>query len=151
MFWQAGVFYFDSEFSVTTSPFFVPPTTHRHENTAWAIFGQVSYDVSDRFNLTAGLRWTDDDKTTTIDQANYTVVPNPIKVDDAKASWDLSGAYTVSDQINLYARVASGFRGPSVQARDVAFTTMPTPGVPSVADSETILSGEIGIQGFLYG
>jgi len=142
LFWQAGVFYFDSEFSVTTSPFFVPPTTHRHENTAWAVFGQVSYDVTDRFNLTAGLRWTDDDKTTTIDQANFPVVPNPIKVSDARESWDISGVYTVSDQINLYVRVATGFRGPSVQARDVAFF-----GDPSVADSETIISGEFGIKG----
>src|SRR5688572_31841696 len=27
LFWQAGLFYFDSDFSVTTNPFFVPPST----------------------------------------------------------------------------------------------------------------------------
>ncbi len=43
VFWQAGAFYFDSDFSVTTVPFFVPPTTVRHENTAWAVFGHVSF------------------------------------------------------------------------------------------------------------
>ncbi|MGH8264983.1 MAG: TonB-dependent receptor, partial [Steroidobacterales bacterium] len=31
-FWQAGVFYFDSKFNVTTLPFFVPSTTLRHKN-----------------------------------------------------------------------------------------------------------------------
>ena len=62
MFWQAGVFYFDSEFSVTTTPFFVPPTTVVHENTAWAAFGNLSYDVTDELTLTGGLRYTDDEK-----------------------------------------------------------------------------------------
>ncbi len=63
LFWQAGVFYFDSEFTVTTNPFFAPvPTTLTHENTAWAVFGHVSYDVSDRLTVTGGARYTDDEK-----------------------------------------------------------------------------------------
>jgi len=145
LFWQAGLFYFDSDFRVTTSPFFVPPTIHRNENTAWAVFGHISYDFTDRLTLVGGLRYTNDDKTTTIEQANFPISPNPIKVDDAEPSWDISANYVLNDQVNLYARVARGFRGPSIQARNVAFF-----GDPSVADSETILSGEVGMKSSFF-
>ena len=40
--WQAGFFYFDSEFEVETNPFFVPATRLTHSNEAWAVFGQIS-------------------------------------------------------------------------------------------------------------
>ncbi len=38
------------------------PTTVTHENTAWAVFGHLSYDVSDALTISGGLRYTDDDK-----------------------------------------------------------------------------------------
>ena len=48
LFWQAGVYYFDSKFRVTTNPFFVAGRRRlTHKNTAWAAFGHVSYDVTD--------------------------------------------------------------------------------------------------------
>ena len=43
-------------------PFFAPPTTVTHENTAWAVFGHLSYDVTDALTISGGLRYTDDDK-----------------------------------------------------------------------------------------
>ncbi len=48
--------YFDSKFHVTTFPFFVPPTTVEHKNTAWAAFAHVSVDVTDAWNITGGVR-----------------------------------------------------------------------------------------------
>jgi iron complex outermembrane recepter protein len=144
LFWQAGAFYFDSEFSVTTSPFFAPPTTLTHENTAWAVFGHVSYGVTDALTLTGGARYTDDDKDLTVGDS-----PNPQppqSVSDEQVSWDLSALYEVSDQLNVYARLASGFRAPTIQGRDVAFF-----GVPSIADSETITSIEAGFKSELAG
>ena len=38
------------------------PTTLTHENTAWAVFGDVSYDVTDKLTVTGGARYTDDEK-----------------------------------------------------------------------------------------
>ena len=72
VFWQAGVYYFDSKFTVTTYPFFVPPTTVEHKNTAWAVFAHVSVDVTDAWNLTGGVRYTDDDK-------DFRVISNPVR------------------------------------------------------------------------
>jgi iron complex outermembrane recepter protein len=141
LFWQAGAFYFDSEFEVTTNPFFTPvPTTVVHENTAWAVFGHVSYDVTDALTVTGGARYTDDDKD--LSGTGPIGAPiDPVTVADDQISWDLSALFEVSDDFNIYGRLATGFRAPTIQGRDVAFF-----GAPSIADSETITSIEAGFK-----
>ena len=139
LFWQAGAYYFDSDFSVTTNPFFVAATTLTHKNTAWAVFGHVSFDVNDKLTLTGGARYTDDDKDLTV-QASP-VPQTPQSVSDENISGDLSALYKVNDNVNLYARLATGFRAPTIQGRDVAFF-----GSPSIAKSETITSIEGGFK-----
>ena len=144
MFWQAGVFWFDSDFSVETFPFFVDPTTVRHENTSWAVFGQVAYDLTDATTLTAGVRYTDDDKDmTTPTGAN---LQPPVSVSDEQVSWDLSLMYALNDEVSIFGRVASGFRAPTIQGRNIAFFDA---NPFSIADSETILSTEIGFKSTL--
>ena len=146
LFWQAGAFLFDSDFQVRTEPFFVGDTVIEHTNDAWAVFGQVSYDVSDVFNLTGGLRYTDDEKKL----YQLEVFGNPIDrtlltdVQDDEISWDLSALYRMNDDVNLFARIATGFRGPSIQGRDIAFF-----GSPSTAASETVTSFEVGFKSTL--
>jgi len=68
----------------------------------------------------------------------------PVNVQDDEVSWDVSMLYTVSDTTNLYGRIANGFRGPSIQGRDIAFF-----GAPSTATSETITSAEVGFKSTL--
>ncbi len=139
LFWQAGAYYFDSDFSVTTTPFFVAPTTLTHKNKAWAVFGQVSYEVSDALTVTGGGRYTDDKKDLTV-QASPIPTP-PQSVSDDRFNWDLSALYKVNDQFNVYGRIATGFRAPTIQGRDIAFF-----GSPSIADSEKITSIEAGFK-----
>lgn len=139
LFWQAGLFWFDSEFDVTTNPFFAPPTTLRHSNDAWALFGQLSYDVTDSLNVTAGMRYTDDEKDLEGIATNFPV--DPVNVSDENVSWDLSAMYTLDENVNVFARLATGFRAPTIQGRDVAFFAP-----PSTADSETITSFEVGFK-----
>ncbi len=146
LFWQAGAFYFDSEFSVTTNPFFAPPTTLTHQNTAWAVFGHVSYDVTDALTVTGGARYTDDQKDLDIDSSPNGFAPPHTDVSDSQVSGDLSALYKVNDQFNIYGRLASGFRAPTIQGRDVAFF-----GSPSTANSETITSIEAGFKSQLAG
>jgi iron complex outermembrane receptor protein len=139
LFWQAGAYYFDSKFQVTTDPFFVDPTTVEHKNTAWAVFGHLSYDVTDALTLSGGARYTDDDKDFKAIRANLPTAPR--SVSDDQVSWDVNALYRINDQFNIYGRVASGFRAPTIQGRDVAFF-----GSPSVAKSETIDSYEVGFK-----
>ena len=141
LFWQAGVFYFDDEADIGTDPFFAPATVRRHTNTAWAVFGQFSYDMSDTWNLTAGIRYTDDEKDLSESPINTGNSVTSVNVQDDQSSWDVSLIYAANDNINWYGRIASGFRGPSIQGRDLAFG-----GPPSTAASETIISGEIGFK-----
>ena len=134
--WQVGGYYFHSDFLVTTDAGFAKATLN-HKNTAWAGFGQASYQVTPALKITGGVRYTDDDKTMTVVGSTAPKV----SVSDSKVSWDLSAFYTVTDDFNLYARAAHGFRGPTIQGRDVVFGAS-----PSIAQSETIQSYEIGFK-----
>jgi iron complex outermembrane receptor protein len=141
----------------------------RQKNDAWAVFANASYAVSPALKLRGGLRYTEDKKKLTVEayeQSGFApcvgptlgILPPPIKCTladllaaegpggslsaspkDKKVNWDLSGTYTLSKDINLYARAATGFRGSSVQSAS-AFNGK------SVADAETNTSVEAGIK-----
>ena len=150
--WQVGGFYFDSTFGVNSIDGFFGATEVFHGNTSWALFGQTSYKVDDKLDITAGIRYTDDIKTFSVGQQNvdgFALVIGaaqvqyyePIKVSDDNISWELSANYRLTDKTSLFARVADGFRAQSIQGRDVAFEAP-----PSVAKSETIMSYEVGAK-----
>jgi len=140
--WQVGAYYFESEFDITTvgpNGGFPPSTTVRHGNTLWSAFGQVSHQVSDNLELSGGVRFTSDSKDLV---GVVTSIPvAPVSASDEQLSWDLSAYYDLDDRQAVFARLARGFRGPSIQARDVAFFSQ-----PSVADSETSTSFEVGYK-----
>ncbi|WP_300526845.1 TonB-dependent receptor [Maricaulis sp.] len=141
--WQVGAYFFDSEFDITTfgpNGGFPPPTTVRHSNELWAVFGQVSHQATERLELSGGVRYTSDEKSLEVIQAVWPA-GGPVEVSDEEFSWDLSAYYTLDDTTAVFGRVARGFRGPSIQARDVAFFSP-----ASVADSETSISYEAGIK-----
>ncbi|MBL4871552.1 MAG: TonB-dependent receptor, partial [Robiginitomaculum sp.] len=147
--WQAGFYYFDTSFNViTVGPGFPPLTIVRHSNDTWAIFGQTSYDISDVLTLTGGIRYTEDNRHFEAPSPPPGPTVNPTDVSDNNVSWDVSALYRMNDEVNLYARVARGFRGPTIQGRDVAFSafnfTIVDP--QTVAQSETIQSYEVGFK-----
>jgi iron complex outermembrane receptor protein len=153
--WQIGAFYFDSELIVETESFAsfgfvdVQNTIVKHENTTWAVFGQGSYDVSDRLTLTAGVRYTDDEKDYNVVQFGQlwldlgipTFIAAPINVQDDEVSWEVSANFAATDSSSWFGRISSGFRAQTIQGRDVAFLE-----TPSVAVPETITSYEFGYK-----
>ncbi len=157
--WQVGAFFFQSDLVVTTDSFasfgFVSrqDTQIQQENTTWAVFGQTSYDVSDRLTLTAGVRYTDDDKDFRVLQFGQlwldlgipTFLADPINVSDGQTSWEVAANFSLNDSSSLYSRFANGFRAQTIQGRDVAFLETPT-----VAEAETIDSFEIGYKADLF-
>ena len=50
--WQAGGFYFDSTFGVNSIDGFFGATEVFHGNTSWALFGQTSYKVDGKLDIT---------------------------------------------------------------------------------------------------
>ncbi|MFK7955189.1 MAG: TonB-dependent receptor [Lysobacterales bacterium] len=138
--WQAGFYYFQSDLEDITDPGFVPPTTVFRDDELWAVFAQGSWDISDRTTITAGLRYTSDEKE--LNAFNNPGAPVPTTVlEDEELSGDISVTFAVNDDVNVFARYARGFRGPSIQGRDIAFF-----GQPSTAASEIIDSFEVGMK-----
>jgi iron complex outermembrane receptor protein len=159
--WQVGALYFDSR---DTTDFFQRAyfltTAARNPNnwvelnnlnTSWAVFGQVSYKLTDALTITGGLRDTYDAKKTKLVKTANTAANvaayagrRYVRLSDEQVSWDLSANYEVNPDLNLYARAAKGFRGPTIQGRSAVFNSDFT-----TANSETILSWEAGFKSTL--
>jgi iron complex outermembrane receptor protein len=63
--WLVGVYYFQEE-GFNINPVTLPVGALRsggfYDNDSWAVFGQATYDLTDRWHLTAGARYTEDTK-----------------------------------------------------------------------------------------
>jgi iron complex outermembrane receptor protein len=160
--WQVGGMYFDSRdmtefdqraFFLTNNSLGTAPNPNNwvllHDvNTSWAVFGQASYQLTDKLTFTGGVRETRDSKETTLLKTANTVAnvstftgAKYVKLTDTKPSWDGSLLYRVNPEISVYARVARGFRGPTIQGRSAVFNTPFT-----TANSETNTSYEAGFK-----
>ncbi len=148
--WQAGVYYFDEDYDIESFDYNTPAggvqdqyLRSNQTNTAWAVFGSVNYDVTPKFQVRAGVRYTNDDKDFVSGTPQGFSFPagsaTSAHLSDDNVSWDLSGTYSVNDAVNVYARIATGFRGASVQPAS-AF------GAQSVAGPETNTSYELGVK-----
>lgn len=174
--WQAGVFYFKEDYDVES--FSYDSLNNGAEdgyerinqtNDAWAVFGSLTWQATDRLQLRAGARYTVDKKDLNVEEYwNTGFVPCVLSAkcdlagllaaqqaayaagnaddpylsastEDKKFNWDLSATYAVNDDVNLYGRVATGFRGSSIQAAG-AFNDK------TVAGPETVLSFEAGVK-----
>ena len=153
--WQVGVFYFNEHIAIDSFSYdslaggVQNGYAHQEQdNKAWALFGSLGYEFSDTLKLRGGLRYTHDEKDFVAQRfvsplAFLGVGPiGPLRAnpDDSDVSGDLSLNWSPSDTVNYYARIAKGFRAPSIQGR-VLFGD-----VVSVADSERVVSAEVGVK-----
>lgn len=149
--WQVGAFYWDERINLVSGTFdgvggLIPikATDITQKSDSWSIFGQANYQLTDALKVTGGVRYTDDSR----DYQGRVVIGTPanaqgqISVGDEQVSWDVSALYEVNDSLNLFARVASGYRGPSIQGRNLPVLT--------TADSETVMSYEAGLKSRLW-
>ncbi|CAN5397344.1 TonB-dependent receptor [soil metagenome] len=159
--WQVGGMYFDSRDTTDfyQRAYFLTTAARNPNNwvelnnlnTSWAVFGQASYKLTDALTITAGLRDTYDAKKTVLAKTANTAANvqtytgrRYVRLSDEQVSWDLSANYEVNPDLNLYARAAKGFRGPTIQGRSAVFNSDFT-----TANSETILSWEAGFKSTL--
>ncbi|MFZ4165212.1 TonB-dependent receptor [Brevundimonas sp. NPDC058933] len=150
--WQVGAFYWDERINLVSANQFdgvgglipIKATDITQKSDSWSIFGQANYQLTDALKVTGGVRYTDDSR----DYQGRVVIGTPanaqgqISVGDEQVSWDVSALYEVNDSLNLFARVASGYRGPSIQGRNLPVLT--------TADSETVMSYEAGLKSRLW-
>ncbi len=150
--WQAGVYLFDEKYTIDSYDYntlgggvLSGLSSATQSNRAYAVFGSLSYAVSPALNLRGGLRYTSDKKDfSTVAVLGTVNTSNGLTAStkDSKVSWDLSGTYALNKSLNAYGRVATGFRGSSIQSAS-AF------GGQTQAGPETITSYELGLKGDL--
>jgi iron complex outermembrane receptor protein len=153
--WQAGLYYFDEDYD---TEFFSYDSLAggvqnqylraNQTNQAWALFASAIYEVSPAFEVRTGVRYTQDDKDFVTGTPEGFTFPDPAlpttaSLSDDNVSWDVAGTFALNDAVNFYARVATGFRGASVQPAGPF-------GNQSVAEPETNTSVEVGVKADLF-
>lgn len=128
---------------------------------SYAAFGDLSFDLTDQFKISAGLRYTRDEKTGTVFRRNYTglrsprfgnaaAVPGLIRSDYTnsrdfeKLTPRISLSYQPNADLNVYASYGKGYKSGGFDMRGDAILT---PTTVNGYDPETIDSYELGMKG----
>ena len=155
--WLAGLFYYEEEaFTRATVDAFAFPgiilgmdfglvADEAVETESFALFGQGTYSLTDQLSMTAGLRYTEDDKE--VGRSRRTLVAGNVIVPAGrqKDSWDdISGRvgleYSWDDDRMAYFSIARGYKSGGINARSVRSEEF----VPF--DAETVLTYEVGLR-----
>lgn len=134
--------------------FFVPGGTFLEfldgsgEVESWAVFADATWHVSDRLDLTAGIRYSQDDITESLLQQTNDLAGNTL-VNDSTLSEEFSEVtprvavnYSLSEDVSLYAIASKGYRPGGVQTNFAI--------VNQTFDEETVWNYEIGSKGSLF-
>jgi iron complex outermembrane recepter protein len=152
--YQAGLFYFREDLDIQSLNFGAPTDTtfnvivnQRQNSKAYAAFGSVTVPIGEKLFLTGGARYNHDERKFRVGRFGFfgAVGTGTESVDEDNVTWDISARYAATDDVSVYARVAKGYRAPSIQGRAL-FAFGSVQGAVSKAKSETILSYEAGLK-----
>lgn len=115
------------------------------ETTALALFASAEWQATPDLTVSGGIRLSSEDKDFVASRligpfGSGELGPVTRELSDTVLTGDLSVAYAVNDDVNVYGRYSRGFRAPNVQGRLVFGD------VVTVADTETIDSFETGVK-----
>jgi iron complex outermembrane receptor protein len=127
------------------------------DNFAWAVFGQVSYDLTDTFEATFSLRYDEDTReNTTLTEPLYDPTGGiGITFGEVrKETWDelqpkLTLRYRPTDNLTIYGDYSRGFRSGGFNQSGVG-AAVPEPGVEDLFDKQVADTLEAGIKS-VYG
>ncbi len=153
--WIAGLFYFNEDIQIDSisfdslapgNPQNAAYATQTQDTKSYAVFGSLNYTVSERLKLRAGLRYTSDQKDFAAGRVEPPLASNHVINNKSNnVSGDFSGTFELNKDTNLFARLATGYRAPSMQGRLNALID-----TPSFADAEKAVSIEAGIKQDLF-
>jgi iron complex outermembrane receptor protein len=127
--------------------------TQDNETTSMALYGQADWHINERWTLTYGLRWSDDEKD--IEQGALDLLgtepsgvpllapPFAVKADD---SWSeltnkVSVSYTPSEDMMLYVTYSEGFKSGAFPSQ-----TSTAEDAAKAADPEEVTNYEVGMK-----
>lgn len=161
--WLVGLFYLtddhdrsDNREILNYHPASTPQgSTMKNETDSLALFGQVSFALSDRFQLTVGGRYAKDEKTFSVNHraegalADIFIDPpgdSPIIASNLREEWsNFSGSvsltYDVSDSTMIYGLVSQGYKTGGFNPEPATLEAAMTP-----YDEETALNIEAGAK-----
>jgi iron complex outermembrane receptor protein len=119
--WAAGAFYYDAFDSNQGFGFLYSSIISqldafdRQETTNWALFTQGTYRASDKLSLTAGVRYTDDQKDATIFRVSFfgdvRINNQFVPLSSTNTDFTLSANYQWNEDLMTYVKYATGFKG----------------------------------------
>ncbi len=148
--WTTGVFYYDSRdrdyYPTNFDAYdasgllknFVANDYYTDKNKS--AFLHLNYKLTDQWSFSAGVRYTDENKTNLFQHYNQIVIPYPKALTQARFDYSASVDYQVTRGKMLYASVATGFRSPGFNPR------ISTPGQLVAVPGEKGTNYEIGAK-----
>ena len=140
--WMAGFFYFDEDarqdlnLELLGGVLALVPLSDLGVE-AWALFGEVSFNPTERLKLTAGLRYSDETK-------DHVTIMNGVRLPDSSgtASWDaltpkFTIGYDIGEDLFVYATASRGFKSGGFNS----VSNSP------VFDPEYLWNYEVGLKG----
>jgi iron complex outermembrane receptor protein len=132
---------------------------------SYAAFADVAYDITDAFSVSAGGRWTHDERTGSVYRQNFTGLRSPLFGNPAAVPGLLrsdytnertfeeftprvSASYEFSDALTAYTSYSEGFKSGGFDMRGDAVLT---PATVNGYDPEFVESIELGLKGSFDG
>lgn len=120
------------------------------DNTSYAAFGQATYSLTEDFSVTAGIRYTRDEKDyflvhRRIASGAFTIPPTNQSQTFNDVSGRLGAEYMLNDDVLIYGSIAQGFKSGGFNARPTVTAAV------SSFDPETVTAYEVGIKSDLIG
>jgi iron complex outermembrane recepter protein len=159
-----GIYYFDETDTTESGIFgpdigFISNSLNDQDTTALAVYTDLSYDLTDRLSVSAGVRLTEEEKNFSRIQEFFggatPLIPKlgtgfrATDVDTGKTfsntSPRLSVSYDLTDDVTSYASIGRGFKSGGFDGRsNSGFEAQPF-------DAETLTAYEVGVKGAFAG
>jgi len=135
------------------------------ETDSYAVFGQFTWNVTDRFRVTPGLRYTDESKTGTytatvaggLVTTDATLISRRLgiarpqtytaDISDGSLSGQMAASYDISEDVLVYGSYAKGFKSGGINMAGLPTLADGSPALNSVeVDPEEVTTYEIGLK-----
>jgi len=143
-------------------------TAFNQDLTSFAVYGQLTFNITDQLHLTGGLRYTDDSK----DGSFVSLIPNPIvappsltnpfgldlrapenypnlKFSDQEVTWLANLSYYVTDDVMVYGTYSTGYKTGGFNSEGFNSIGIAS-GAPRIFGSESVENYEFGIKSTLF-